>query len=78
MPKVYYNNQDRQQSRIYELILGRMQINELTKSEVAAALGISKQLFGYKIRNKTLTLWELLKIGEILEITFEDLQRALA
>lgn len=75
MPRAFYNKQDKQVFYIYDMIIGRTKSMGLNQAKIADMLNISPQLYGYKLKHKNLTLWEILKLFEILQFGQDDISR---
>lgn len=67
MAKVILNRAHKNEPMLYSYILGAMRNNDISQSDMASDLGISQQVFSYKLKNGTLTVTDLLKIFDKLK-----------
>ena len=50
MPKVYLNESERIKDRLRRWVIGEMKLQNVSQSTLAKSLGISQQMFSYKLK----------------------------
>lgn len=67
MPKVYLNESERIKDRLAKWIVGEMFVQDISQSKVAQKLGMSQQMFSYKLRKSEFSFSEFVQIVKILK-----------
>lgn len=75
MPRVVINKKKYLKTDLREWMLGRMQILGKNQEHMGAALGISQQAFGTRLRNANFTNEQLYIIFAELEATDDNILR---
>ena len=73
MPKVFLLSEEKQLERIRAAIYGKMKINRITTTDLAAVWEISQPGAAYRIREGKVSVIDLWKAQQILGFTDEEL-----
>lgn len=73
MPRVYLSEADRIKARVTKWLVGTMDEQEITQKTIAKEIGLSQQMFSYKLRNKKFDFCEFIQIIRFLEPEEDEL-----
>lgn len=77
MPKVYLTVEDRQTAKIINLIKAYTRDAGKRQKDMAPVIGLKPSAYSTKLTKGNLTVWELLRLCNYLQIPAEDLTQTL-
>lgn len=73
MPKIYLSEQEKLNDRLYTWIHGQIKSKGIRQTQIAERIGISQQVFSYRLKNRVLQVSDLLGIIALIEPDGEEL-----
>ena len=67
MPKVYLSEKSRTRDRVARWLVGEMRLQKISQKVLAENLGISQQVFSYKLKHGTFDVCEFIQIIRFLK-----------
>ena len=67
MPRVYLSEADRIKDRFIRWLVGEMKIQKVSQTAIAKEIGLSQQMFSYKLKHRTFDYCEFIQIIRFLK-----------
>lgn len=67
MPKVFLSEQDRIKARFIRWLIGEMKLQSISQTAIAKEIGLSQQMFSYKLKHKSFDFCEFIQIVKFLK-----------
>lgn len=73
MPKVYLDKKKKLNDRFYGWLNGQMKLKGISQNAIASELGLSQQLFSYRLSNQKFLATDLLAIINYIQPDTEEI-----